>query len=404
MNRELIQMEEPDMDTAEFKETIPVAPLKIITLDGFRPLAEKINKLIVDARHAQVRNQKSFLSFIGYEADTYIVDSECSRFGSGEAKAVLSDSIQGSDLYILADVTNSSKAYQLGGINSIMSPDDHFQDLKRIIDACNGKAHRINIIIPYLYEGRQHISNGLESLDCATSLQELANMGVKNIITFDAHDPRVQNAVPIEGFDNFYTSYQFIQAILATEKGLQLDSDHLMIISPDEGGMTRAVFYANNLGVDIGMFYIRRDYSVVVDGTNPVVAYEFLGTSVEGKTVFIIDDIISTGERILEVAAELKKRKAAKIYLLATFGLFTEGYDKFDEYYKAGIIDRLFTTNLTYCQPELLKRPYYTNVDFSRYIALIIDTINHDKSIDGILNSTNRIQDILSDYKNDLGF
>ncbi len=387
------------MDTAKFKETIPVAPLKIITLEGFRPLAERINRLIVDARHALVCSQKNSLSYIGYEADTYLVDAECIRFGSGEAKAVLRDSIQGTDLFILADVINFSNTYPLGGIDSVMSPDDHFQDLKRIIDACNGKARRINVIIPFLYEGRQDMRYELESLDCATALQELANMGVKNIITFDAHDARVQNAVPIEGFDNFFTSYQFIQAVLATEKGLQLDSDHLMMISPDEGGMHRAVYYANILGVDIGIFYKRHDYSLMIDGQHPVAAYEFLGPSVEGKTVFIIDDIIDSGDSILEVASELKKRKAAKIYLFATFGIFTEGYAKFDEYYQAGIIDRLFTTNLTSCRPELLNKPYYVNVDFSRYISLIIDTLNHDKSIDGILNSTNRIQDILAEYK-----
>jgi ribose-phosphate pyrophosphokinase len=376
-----------------------VAPLKIITLDGIRPLAEMIDRLIVNARRALVSSEKNTLSFLGYEADTYLVDADCPRFGSGEAKAVLRESIQGSDLYILADVFNYSKTFSLGGQDNLMSPDNHFQDLKRIIDACNGKARRINVIIPFLYEGKQHIRSVLESLDCATALQELASMGVKNIITFDAHDDRVQNAVPIEGFDNFYTSYQFIQAVLATEKGLQLDSEHLMMISPDEGGMTRAIYYATLLGVDVGMFYRRRDYSVMENGVHPVVAHEFLGSSVEGKTVFIIDDIISTGEDILEVAAELKKRKADKIFLFATFGLFTEGYDKFDEYYKAGIIDRLFTTNLTYCQPELMQKPYYTNVDFSRYIALIIDTINHDKSIDGILNSTDRIKEILSEYK-----
>ncbi len=387
------------MDTTKMKETIPVAPLKIITLDGFRPLAEKIDRLIVDARHEFVYSPKSSLAFLGYEADTYLVEAECSRFGSGEAKAVLKESIQGSDLYILADVTNYSRTYSLWGQENHMSPDNHFQDLKRMIDACNGKARRINVILPFLYEGKQHVRSGLESLDCATALQELANMGVKNIITFDAHDARVQNAIPIEGFDNFYTSYQFIQAVLATEKGLQLDSEHLMMISPDEGGMTRSIYYANLLGVDIGMFYKRRDYSIMENDVHPVVAYEFLGPSIEGKTVFIVDDIISTGDSILEIASELKKRKAAKIFLFVTFGLFTKGYDKFDEYYKAGIIDRVFTTNLVYCQPELLQKPYYTNVDFSRYLALIIDTINHDRSIDGILNSTSRIKEIIAEYK-----
>ncbi len=387
------------MNTTKIKETIPVAPLKIIALDGFKPMADKINTLIVNARHALVSDHKNSLMYLGYEADTYLVKTSCNRFGSGEAKAKIYESIHGKDLYILADVLNYSKTYKLGGVDNMMSPDDHFQDLKRIIDACNGKAHRINVIIPFLYEGRQHKRSFLESLDCATALQELVTMGVKNIITFDAHDPRVQNAIPIEGFDNFFTSYQFIQAILATEKGLKLDNEHLMIISPDEGGMNRAVYYANILGVDMGMFYKRRDFSVVLNGKNPIVAHEFLGSDVEGKAVFIVDDIISSGESILDVATELKKRKADKIYLIATFGLFTEGYDKFDEYYKSGIINRIFTTNLTYCPPELLEKPYYTNVDVSRYIARIIDTLNHDKSIEGILNSTYMIQDILADYK-----
>jgi len=388
------------MIVTKYNETIPVAPLKIISLDGFHPLADKINNLIVNARHAQVYDHKNSLMYFGYEADTYLVDASCPRFGSGEAKAILRESIQGSDLYILANIVNYSNTYKLGGIDNMMSPDDHFQDLKRIIDACNGKARRINVIIPYLYEGRQHKRSELESLNCATSLQELANMGVKNIITFDAHDPRVQNSVPLEGFDNFFTSYQFIQSILATEKGLKLDNEHLMMVSPHEAGMTRAVFYASILGVDMGMFYKRRDYSVILNGKHPVVGFEFLGSNVEGKAVFIVDDIISSGETILEVAAELKERKASKIYLIATFGLFTEGYHKFDEYYKEGIIDRIFTTNLTYCPPELLEKPYYTSVDVSRYIALIIDTLNHDNSIDGILNSSNRIQEILAEYKN----
>lgn len=388
------------MNATTERETMPVAPLKIISLGGCQTLADKINKLIVDARHAQVSEHKNTLCFLGYEADTYLVKNSCSRFGTGEAKAVLHESIHGTDLYVIADVMNYSKTYQMNGVEQMMSPDDHFQDLKRIIDACNGKARRINVILPFIYESRQHKRSYLESLDCASALQELAAIGVKNIITFDAHDPRVQNAIPIEGFNNFFTSYQFIQAILATEKGLQLDSEHLMIISPDEGGITRAVFYANCLGVDMGMFYKRRDYSIVVNGKNPIVAHEFLGSNVEGKTVLIVDDMIATGESILDVAAELKSRKAAKIFLIATFGLFTEGYDKFDEFYKNGIIDRVLTTNLSYCPSELLEKPYYTNVDVSRYLALIIHTLNHDKSIDGILNSAARIQELVTDYKN----
>lgn len=392
------------MNTSSIKKSIPVAPLKIISLDGFQTLAEKVDKLIADARHNQVYEHcehKDSLSFPGYEAKTYLVKSSCDRFGTGEAKAVIYESIHGTDLYILADVMNHSKTYLINGREQKKSPDDHFQDLKRVIDACNGKAHRINVIIPFLYESRQDKRFNLESLDCASALQELAAMGVANIITFDAHDARVQNAIPIEGFNNFFTSYQFIQAVLSTEMDLKLDSDHLMIISPDVGGINRAVFYANSLGVDMAMFYKRRDYSIVINGRNPIVDHEFLGSSVEGKTVFIIDDMISSGESILEVAYELKSRKADKIFLFSTFGLFTEGYDKFDEFYRNGIIDRLFTTNLSYCSPELLEKPYYTNVDLSRYLALIIHTLNHDNSIDGILNPSARIQELLAEYKDE---
>ncbi len=380
-------------------ETIPVAPLKIMSLDGFRPLAEKINSLIVKARHDQALEYKNLPAFSGYEADTYLVNAECPRFNSGEAKGVIKESIHGTDIYILADVTNHSIHYSLDGMNNMMSPDDHFQDLKRLIDACNVKAHRINVIIPFLYEGRQNKRTNLESLDCATALQELVKMGVKNIITFDALDPRVQNAIPIDGFDNFYTSYQFIQAFLATEKGLKLDNEHLMIISPDEGAMAKAVFYTNILGVDLGMFYKRHDYSDIFDDDTPMSAYEFLGTDVEGKAVLIVADMIFTGKSILEIAVELKKRKASKVYIAATFGLFAKGYEVFDQYYEDGIIDRIFTTNLINCPAELLSKKYYTNVDLSRYLALIIHTINHDQSVDGILNSTTRIQDIVAEYK-----
>lgn len=387
------------MTTTNTMETLPVAPLKIMSLDGFRALAEKINSLIVKARHDQALEYKNLPAFTGYEADTYLVDAECPRFNSGEAKGIIRESIHGTDLYILADVTNHNINYSLDGMNNRMSPDDHFQDLKRLIDACNGKAHRINVIIPFLYEGRQHKRTKLESLDCATALQELVTMGVKNIITFDALDPRVQNAIPIDGFDNFYTSYQFIQALLAAEKDLRLDNSHLMIISPDESVMSKAVFYTNILGVDLGMFYKRHDYSDSMDMKKPASAYEFLGSDVGGKDVLIVADAIFTGRSILEITLELKKRKAARIFIAATFGLFSDGYAEFDRCYEEGIIDRVFTTNLTYCSPELLNKAYYTNVDLSRYLSLIIHTINHDRSVDGILNSATRIQDIVAEYK-----
>ncbi len=381
--------------------TIPVAPLKIMTLDGFRPLAEKINSLIVKARHDQAWEYKNLPAFIGYEADTYLVNAECPRFNSGEAKGLIRESVHGTDLFILADITNHSINYCMDGMNNMMSPDDHFQDLKRLIDACNGKAHRINVIIPFLYEGRQHKRTHLESLDCATALQELVTMGVKNIISFDALDPRVQNAIPTAGFDNFYTSYQFIQALLAAEKGLKLDNQHMMIISPDESVMSKAVFYTNILGVDLGMFYKKHDYTETQGSEDTSSAYEFLGSDVEGKDVLIVADAIFTGRSILAIALELKRRKAAKIFIAATFGVFTDGYGEFDRYYEKGLINRVFTTNLIHNPTELKEKPYYTNVDLSRYLALIIHTINHDKSVDGILNSTTRIQDIVAEYKSE---
>lgn len=381
------------------EDTMPIGPLKIIALDGIKPLADKIDQLIVNRRQAKyIGNEKSLLH-LGYDAPSYIVKAETPRFGSGESKGRLYESVRGKDLFILADVINYSIEYKLGNYTNHLSPDDHFQNLKRVIDACNGKAHRINVIIPFLYESRQHKRTNLESLDCATALQELVDMGVKNIITFDAHDPRVDNAIPLEGFTNFYTSYQFIQALLQKDKDLILDKDNLMVISPDEGGMSRAIFYANIFGIDVGMFYKRRDYTTLENGKNPIVAHEFLGTSVEGKTVFIVDDMIASGESILDVAKELKERKASKVYIAATFGLFTEGYEKFDEYYKQGIIDCIFTTNLVYCPEDLKEKPYYENVDISDYLALIIDTLNHDHTLETILDATQKIKDLINDYK-----
>ncbi|MFU0827511.1 MAG: Phosphoribosyl pyrophosphate synthase [Lachnoclostridium sp.] len=387
------------MTTTHVPDAIPVAPLKIMALDSFRPMAEKIDSLIVNARRNPNLAYKNSPAFMGYEADSYLVNAECPRFTSGEAKGLIHESIHGTDLFILADITNYSNLYQMHGKENKMSPDDHFQDLKRLIDACNGKAHRINVIIPFLYEGRQNKRTRLESLDCATALQELVKMGVKNIITFDALDPRVVNAIPTAGFDNFYTSYQFIQSLLTTEKDLRLDSSHLMIISPDESVMSKAVFYTNILGVDLGMFYKKYDYSRDPDLNNEPVSYEYLGADVAGKDMVILTNTIFTGRTILTIAKELKKRKAARIFVIATFGLFIDGYEKFDKYYKEGIIDRVFTTNLIYCSNELMEKPYYTNVDLSRYLARIIHTINHDQSVDSILDSTTLIQDVVDDYK-----
>ena len=321
------------------------------------------------------------------------------RFGSGEAKGQILESVRGTDLYLLVDVLNYSMTYSLCGNENHMSPDDHYQDLKRIIAAVGGKARRITVIMPFLYESRQHKRTSRESLDCALALQELVSMGVDNIITFDAHDPRVQNAIPLHGFETVQPAYQFIKGLLRNVKDLQLDSNHMMVISPDEGGMGRAIYIANVLGLDMGMFYKRRDYTRIVNGRNPIVAHEFLGTSVEGKDMIIIDDMISSGESMLEVAAALKERKANKIFVFSTFGLFTNGLDKFDKAYENGIIDKVLTTNLIYQTPELLQREWYINCDMSKYIAYIIDTLNHDSSISDLLNPNERIQNIVAKYK-----
>ena len=334
-----------------------------------------------------------------YLQDNYLVDAHCPRFGSGEAKGVLNESVRGKDLFIMTDVCNYSLTYSVNGYVNHMSPDDHYQDLKRLISAANGKEHRLNIIMPFLYESRQHKRTSRESLDCALALQELVSMGVDNIITFDAHDPRVQNAIPLHGFETVQPAYQFIKGLLRNVKDLQLDSNHMMVISPDEGGMGRAIYVANVLGLDMGMFYKRRDYTRIVNGRNPIVAHEFLGTSVEGKDMIIIDDMISSGESMLEVAAALKERKANKIFVFSTFGLFTNGLDKFDKAYENGIIDKVLTTNLIYQTPELLQREWYINCDMSKYIAYIIDTLNHDSSISDLLNPNERIQNIVAKYK-----
>jgi ribose-phosphate pyrophosphokinase len=380
-------------------ETIPVGSLGIIPLQGCKPLGKKVDDYLLQWRNERKNVEHSTLAFSGYQKDSYILDAKVPRFGSGEAKGIINESVRGDDLYLLVDVTNYSLTYSLCGHTNHMSPDDHYQDLKRVIAAVGGKARRITVIMPFLYESRQHKRSSRESLDCAIALQELVNMGVDNIITFDAHDPRVQNAIPLNGFETVQPAYQFIKGLLRSEPDLQFDSDHLMVISPDEGGMSRAVYLANVLGVDMGMFYKRRDYSTIVDGRNPIVAHEFLGADVEGKDVIIIDDMISSGESILDVAAQLKKRKARKIFAAATFGLFTNGLDKFDKAYEEGLIDRVLTTNLIYQTPELLQKPYYVNCDLSKYIALIIDTLNHDSSISELLNPVERIHNVLSKYK-----
>lgn len=381
-------------------ETIPVGSLGMIPLEGCRALGEKVDNYLVKWRTERESEHKESLAFAGYQRPSYILKANVPRFGSGEAKGMILESVRGTDLYLLVDVANYSLTYSLCGHENHMSPDDHYQDLKRIIAAVGGKARRITVIMPFLYESRQHKRTARESLDCALALQEMVHMGVDNIITFDAHDPRVQNAIPLHGFETVQPAYQFIKGLLKHVKDLQIDSNHMMVISPDEGGMSRAIYIANVLGLDMGMFYKRRDYTRVVNGRNPIVAHEFLGSSVEGKDMVIIDDMISSGESVLEVATALKERKARKIFICATFGLFTNGLDRFDKAYENGIIDRVLTTNLIYQTPELLERKWYIDCDMSKYIAYLIDTLNHDASISDLLNPNERIQEVVAKYKN----
>ncbi len=381
-------------------ETIPVGSLGIIPLPSCRELGQRVNDYLVQWRRESALEHKDNIAFQGYEQDSYLIGAMVPRFGSGEAKGLVLESVRGRDLYLMVDVCNHSLTYSLYGHNNHMSPDDHYQDLKRIIAACGGKAKRITVIMPFLYESRQHKRSARESLDCALALQELVHMGVDNIITFDAHDPRVQNAIPLSGFETVQPAYQFIKALLSHVQDIQVDSGHLMAISPDEGGMTRAIYIANVLGIDMGMFYKRRDYTKVVNGRNPIVAHDFLGSNVEGKDVIVIDDMISSGESILDVAQQLKELKARRIFLFSTFGLFTNGMGKFDRAFEDGTFHRLLTTNLVYQPPELLARPYYISCDMSKYIALLIDTLNHDASISDLLDPYDRIARFLTRYKN----
>ena len=380
-------------------ENIPVGALGLIPITGCEELGEQVNKYLVKWRKESENQHIGDVVFNGYVRDNYIINTNVPRFGSGEAKGIITESVRGKDLYLMVDVLNYNVTYSLTGNVNHMSPDDHFQNLKRVIAAIGGKSRRINIIMPFLYESRQHKRNGRESLDCALALQELVRMGVDNIITFDAHDPRVQNAIPLNGFETVSPTYQFIKSLLGTVKDLQIDSDHMMAISPDEGGTHRAIYLANVLGLDMGMFYKRRDYTRIVNGRNPIVAHEFLGSSVEGKDVIIIDDMISSGDSIIEVAKELKRRKANRIFAAATFGLFTNGLDRFDKAYEEGLIHGVLTTNLIYRTPNLLSKPYYIDCDMSKYIAYLIDTLNHDASISDLLDPNERIQSVVARYK-----
>ncbi len=379
-------------------ESIPVGSLGIITLDGCRNLASKVDSYLVKWRSERESEHKGSLAFSGYQRDSYLLKARVPRFGSGEGKGEILESVRGADLYILVDVLNYSETYSLCGHVNHMSPDDHYQDLKRIIAAVGGKARRITVIMPFLYESRQDRRTSRESLDCAIALQELVHMGVDNIITFDAHEPRVQNAIPLSGFETVQTPYQFIKGLLKNVQGLKIDADHMMVISPDEGGMRRAIYIANVLGLDMGMFYKRRDYRRIVNGRNPIISHEFLGSDVAGKDMIIIDDMISSGDSVLEVASELKKRNAGNIFVFSTFGLFTGGLSRFDEAYEKGLISRVLTTNLIYQTPELLEKEWYISCDLSKYIAYIIDTLNHDSSISDLLNPNERIQNIVRRY------
>jgi len=379
-------------------ETIPFGTLGILALESSREMGKRVNDYIVDWRAERAKKHTAASSLAGYNRNSFLINSSCPRFGSGEAKGIISESVRGDDLYLLVDVCNHSLTYTVCGQTNHMSPDDHYQDLKRIIAAVGGKARRITVIMPFLYESRQHRRSARESLDCALALQELTQMGVESIITFDAHDPRVQNAIPLKSFETVQPTYQFIKALLKNVDDLTINADHLMIISPDEGAMSRAVYFANVLGIDVGMFYKRRDYSRIVDGRNPIIAHEFLGSDLEGKDVVIIDDMISSGESMIDVATELKRRKANRIFVAATFGLFTNGMKKFDHAHETGLIDKVLTTNLVYQPLEVIDRDYYINVDMSKYVALLIDTLNHDQSISELLNPTERIHNILRKY------
>ncbi len=383
---------------AELESALPVAPLKILALDSCKELGDRVNEYLVDFRKHVNNNIKEDPAFREYSVDNYLIGASCPRFGSGESKGILKESVRGDDVFLLVDITNHSLTYTVNGYENHKSPDDHYQDLKRMIAAIAGKAHRINVVMPFMYEGRQHKRSGRESLDCAYALKELSEMGVSNFITFDAHDPRVQNATPLKGFDNFTPPYQFIRSLLQYEKDLIIDKDHMVVISPDEGALDRAVYFSTVLGVDTGMFYKRRDYSKIVNGKNPIVAHEFLGDNIEGKDVIIIDDMIASGGSMIDTARQLKEMKAKRVFICCTFGLFTEGLKAFDEAYANGTFDRVVCTNLNYLSPEVKQREYFVEADMSKFLASIIDFMNHDISMENVLTPTEKIHELLRQY------
>ena len=382
------------------KNAMPVAPLKLMVLNSAAALGNQVNNYLVNFRSKVNNVYNNDPAFQGYSEENYLFHFSTPRFYSGEGKAVLDETVRGKDVFILVDVCNHSLTYTMNGYTNHMSPDDHYQDLKRVIAATNGKAHRINVIMPFLYEGRQHRRTGRESLDCAYAFKELTQMGVSNFITFDAHDPRIQNASPLSGFDNFTAHYQFLRALLHSQKDLQLDKDHIIVISPDEGALDRAIYFSTVIGADTGMFYKRRDYSTIVNGKNPIVAHEFLGNDIEGKDIIIIDDMISSGESMIDTARQLKSMNAKHVFICTTFGLFTNGFDAFDKAFADGVFDKVITTNLCYRPPELLTKPYYLEADMSKFLASIIDFLNHDLSIEPVTTPTEKIRHLIKLYQN----
>ncbi len=382
------------------KNAMPVAPLKLMVLNSAAELGNQVNNYLVNFRSKVNNVYNNDPAFQDYSEENYLFHFSTPRFYSGEGKAVLDETVRGKDVFILVDVCNHSLTYTMNGYTNHMSPDDHYQDLKRVIAATNGKAHRINVIMPFLYEGRQHRRTGRESLDCAYAFKELTQMGVSNFITFDAHDPRIQNASPLSGFDNFTAHYQFLRALLHSQKDLQLDKDHIIVISPDEGALDRAIYFSTVIGADTGMFYKRRDYSTIVNGKNPIVAHEFLGNDIEGKDIIIIDDMISSGESMIDTARQLKSMNAKHVFICTTFGLFTNGFDAFDKAFADEVFDKVITTNLCYRPPELLTKPYYLEADMSKFLASIIDFLNHDLSIEPVTTPTEKIRHIIKLYRN----
>lgn len=387
-------------DFGVLEKTLPVAPLKIVSMESCKDLGQKVNDYIVDFRKDTVSEVTESPVYVNYKSNNYLVDYACPRFGSGEGKGILQETVRGTDLFIMTDITNFSLTYTVSGRPHFTSPDDHYQDVKRLIAAAAGKAHRINVVMPFLYEGRQHKRTKRESLDCSLALQELVDMGVENIITFDAHDPRISNAIPLNGFDSFNPAYQFMKALLREVPDIIVDKDHLMVISPDEGAMSRAVYLSGILGVDMGMFYKRRDYSVIVNGKNPIVAHEFLGDDIHGKDLIIVDDMISSGGSMLDVAKQMKERGAKRVFVCTTFGLFTDGLDEFDKYHEKGYISKVVTTNLTYLSKHLKDKPYFIEADMSKYLAMIIDSLNHDISISNVIDPTAKLRALLEAHNN----